>query len=907
MEKSNNNKRVNEIIFKFTRQKAHIKLFKKYSSSQFSYNTICINHIIFNKPCLVVAKFKDYLVYDDDAEFITNFYPIDNCFLKLKKILNLYEIYSKVFPNYLVIKERKYMYRNIRKKQKMIDAFNKIWTEEEENRKKIYKEEKILDDNKVFTNYVKEEIRLFQKEASFRKYKNSFDSESRKEGSLPWNSSISISLLNKNTLNNFNDTIFFKGKSIESFLSNENNETLSNIINIMSDNKIYVKDLHNILRINTYSKYSHILNENNNRSKYNLKDKKKNNGFIKKIHFNNDILKNNIKTPLKKEEKTKKDKDKNNIISSSLTKKVNIPLISCNSNPNLEKPNSSRHNIFLSSLGETIININNNYFHRPIHTTRDEQHKSNFNDNLNKKNFKSIEDINKENNKKRHLYLTNNKDVKTVNSKLFKRFKNKHSSQDFSYKKKFDNNYFNNFNNYTYTKKRKLTPQFTLGNNKKEIINGILNGNKMTKNTNNKSNNNYHFIKLNLKSKNNISRIRNNLIKNKDFIKKNILKKIEKTKENLKDNKILKKNHRKLESKSKFNISEYLLTFISKLKTESDVANKTFQKNKDNKNLKLNFINTSKNQLSEEKILTSISRSKEKDKIKLSNQIRNLISGKQTKTNLKFNHRKISSNIFPIIKNVSKPKSKEHKDFKYIDTYTTINSKNNNILFSSYRKNNESTDNQGNGFSNHKRLFFKINSNKKKYIISPLNSLNNIKNRNNNIKAKKLFNIINQKKISNELKRKNQINLKNKYKNFINKKKIKKSCDLNQEIHKKCKKNILNKINTDTNNFYSSIFESNSNSIDFNYNACSHNNQLNSNIDNLKKKNNIELAQISVQERKTTENHRLFKKIIALKIENLKKRKDNKIIKNNIIKNDNNLNLAIKVNTTNFLSKYKGK
>ena len=82
---------------------------------------------------------------------------------------------------------------------------------------------------------------------------------------------------------------------------------------------------------------------------------------------------------------------------------------------------------------------------------------------------------------------------------------------------------------------------------------------------------------------------------------------------------------------------------------------------------------------------------------------------------------------------------------------------------------------------------------------------------------------------------------------------------------------------------------------------------MNSNIDNLKKKNNIELAQISVQERKTTENHRLFKKIIALKIENLKKRKDNKIIKNNIIKNDNNLNLAIKVNTTNFLSKYKGK
>ena len=106
MEISKNNKQTKEIIFKILRQKAYIKLYKKYSSNQFSFNTICIHHIIFNRPCLVVAKFKDYLVYDDDAEFITNNYPIDYSLSQLKKILKLYEMYSKIFPNYLVIKER---------------------------------------------------------------------------------------------------------------------------------------------------------------------------------------------------------------------------------------------------------------------------------------------------------------------------------------------------------------------------------------------------------------------------------------------------------------------------------------------------------------------------------------------------------------------------------------------------------------------------------------------------------------------------------------------------------------------------------------------------------------------------------------------------------------------------------
>ena len=43
---------------------------------------------------------------------------------------------------------------------------------------------------------------------------------------------------------------------------------------------------------------------------------------------------------------------------------------------------------------------------------------------------------------------------------------------------------------------------------------------------------------------------------------------------------------------------------------------------------------------------------------------------------------------------------------------------------------------------------------------------------------------------------------------------------------------------------------------------------------------------------------------MTLKIKNLK---DRRVIKNNIIKNENNLPLSIKGNANNFLSKFKGK
>lgn len=45
-------------------------LYKKYSSFKYSYTLICVNNLMFNEKCRIVSIFKDYLIYDDDTEFL---------------------------------------------------------------------------------------------------------------------------------------------------------------------------------------------------------------------------------------------------------------------------------------------------------------------------------------------------------------------------------------------------------------------------------------------------------------------------------------------------------------------------------------------------------------------------------------------------------------------------------------------------------------------------------------------------------------------------------------------------------------------------------------------------------------------------------------------------------------------
>ena len=132
----------------------YYKLKKKYDSVAYTYNIKKINELIFNIPSRFTANFKDYLLIEEDAEFLKREYHKEEFNKKFKKIFYFYEKYSKTFPNYTILNEGKYMHKNILKKQKMIDELQKIKEEEEEKTNSHLE----VSNETVFTNNAIESI-----------------------------------------------------------------------------------------------------------------------------------------------------------------------------------------------------------------------------------------------------------------------------------------------------------------------------------------------------------------------------------------------------------------------------------------------------------------------------------------------------------------------------------------------------------------------------------------------------------------------------------------------------------------------------------------------------------------------------------------------------------------------------
>ena len=142
-------------------------LSSKYNSFENSYTLVCINNLIYTETSNIVARFKDFLYYDDDTEFLNKFFHKNDQKKILTKVFNFYSKYCKVFPNYMILPENQFLYRNLRKKQKLIDQFNEIKKEEEENRKHL----KLKKNKNNENNYI-----IFGKKEqdSIDKYKPSF-------------------------------------------------------------------------------------------------------------------------------------------------------------------------------------------------------------------------------------------------------------------------------------------------------------------------------------------------------------------------------------------------------------------------------------------------------------------------------------------------------------------------------------------------------------------------------------------------------------------------------------------------------------------------------------------------------------------------------------------------------------
>ena len=105
---------------------------EKYNCNKEFYNKYLSKLFMENAKSHLISTFKDFLFYDDFSEFLSKYYSLKEAISILMHLIIYYEKSSYIFPNYTVINEGKYIYKNIIKKQLLIN-----YLEDLETKKKI--------------------------------------------------------------------------------------------------------------------------------------------------------------------------------------------------------------------------------------------------------------------------------------------------------------------------------------------------------------------------------------------------------------------------------------------------------------------------------------------------------------------------------------------------------------------------------------------------------------------------------------------------------------------------------------------------------------------------------------------------------------------------------------------------
>ena len=310
-----------------------------YSNKEDFYNIKVINEIICNESTHVVAAFKDYLINEDTSEFLQKFYTRKESKEALPKIFEYYDCCSVIFPNYVVLPESKYIYKNIQRKQRVIDNQQDLEDKQELIKNGIIK---IKDDDNPVFNTVELDSILDQTNTSG--IKRFFGIKNRNESNFE-SKNISIENIIKkiSTVENFFQEIKNKKpkKNINLIAINSNKgrnynrNTDSGYINNISNSK---KNMNNI-GINSISSISkntkvssttiEIEPKNQNNVFYNSINnnliKQYNNLGSKKHYLINNLLTNNNKNTITKtleeEYKNKSNNQLNTITTSTSHKK----------------------------------------------------------------------------------------------------------------------------------------------------------------------------------------------------------------------------------------------------------------------------------------------------------------------------------------------------------------------------------------------------------------------------------------------------------------------------------------------------------------------------------------------------------------------------------------------------------
>ena len=100
--------------------KIHNNLREKYTTTTEFYNSRIVHDIMYNENNQIVSIFKDFLILDDLTEFLKRYYYKEEVWTRLPKIFTFYSSAFPTYPNYAILPENKYMFKNISKKQKVL-------------------------------------------------------------------------------------------------------------------------------------------------------------------------------------------------------------------------------------------------------------------------------------------------------------------------------------------------------------------------------------------------------------------------------------------------------------------------------------------------------------------------------------------------------------------------------------------------------------------------------------------------------------------------------------------------------------------------------------------------------------------------------------------------------------------
>ena len=308
------------------------KLYSKYKIDNTIYALNLIDNIIFNERSHLVSTFKDYLILDDEFEFLKRYYTYQESNIRLNNFLNYYSNYKYQYPNYSNLREGDIILKNIFIKQQMKENLEKSFKKRIKEKNKIDINENLSNtvfNSKVYDSIINDSgncLSIFSNDKESLNGGNNYDSRNKNDDGI--NRLLNhFEKLESNSTFSFKKNNNKKMKIDNSLIKELKLDMENNNINQDNNNKyIEVKNFQTIYRKkktpnNSINKRKNIFSNSSKTERYNYKNKNENMDYLnyKNLALYTEINHNQMYNQYKNNNKVKLINPMKNVNNSSLT------------------------------------------------------------------------------------------------------------------------------------------------------------------------------------------------------------------------------------------------------------------------------------------------------------------------------------------------------------------------------------------------------------------------------------------------------------------------------------------------------------------------------------------------------------------------------------------------------------